>query len=94
MRFFVIAMIVLYLLLAFMGCLDREQTIRRAGIKEVYEVDPENASGGGFSFGRFRDRLFDATRRDELKPAARDRLRHGADAGTDSHNVLANNTAR
>jgi hypothetical protein len=37
MRFVLIALVAFYLVLAFIGCLDRQATIRSAGGKEIHE---------------------------------------------------------
>jgi len=47
MRVLVIGIIVLYLLLAFLGCWDREKTIRDAGAREIHEDNLKNARDVG-----------------------------------------------
>jgi hypothetical protein len=52
MRFVLVVLIVAYLVLAFIGCLDRQMTIRNAAGKELNENHREIDSGGGPGGGR------------------------------------------
>jgi hypothetical protein len=47
MRVLVIGIIVLYVLLEFLGCRDREKAIRDAGAREIHEDNRKNARDVG-----------------------------------------------
>ena len=51
MRFVLITVIVLYLVLAFIGCLDRQMAVHSAGGKEIdedrHEIDCRGDAGAG-----------------------------------------------
>jgi hypothetical protein len=51
MRFVLIALFALYLLLAFIGCLDRQMTVRSADGKEIHEDNKETNRGGNAGSG-------------------------------------------
>jgi hypothetical protein len=60
MRFWLIVLIVLYLVLAFIGCLDRQMAVRNASGKEIREDNSEIGRGVSACPGGVRVRVVDS----------------------------------